>query len=257
MLDHFKAAKDTLSSAFTSLSRTFFGCNMDSSVLPVYNQHVLLYIRTLRHIGKNTGTQQLMSWKVEKLQRLKSKKISLHESILAFVVGPDKKTCRILFERTGGELQVSEGCPNLSPPPLRRSKSSISFASNSICPDLKAIDSVSLLDDNDSCLDDDIVGTITFTDDFPTLPDLALLAEIVHNVHPKYLLFSDNCYHFAGTMIMVLARLYLGHTSMDSAAGKWYGINMRRSENTNELCTLLKKAIETFVSCFLYRVIIY
>lgn len=257
MLDRFKAAKYTLSSAFTSLSRTLFGRNMDTSVLPVHNQHVSVYIATLRLIGKTTGTKRLMSWKVVKLQRLKSKKISLHESMLAFVVGPDEKTCRILFERAGGELQASEGCSNLSPPPLRRSKSSISSASNSICPDLKAIDTVSLLDDNDSRSDDDVVGTITFTDDFPSLPDLALLAEIVHNAHPKYLLFSNNCYHFAGTMIMVLARLYTGHTSMDSAAGKWYGIDMQRSQNTSELCTLLEKAIETFVSCFLCRVIIY
>jgi len=87
---------------------------------------------------------------------------------------------------------------------------------------------VSLLVDNDLRSDDDIVGTITFIDDFPSLPDLALLAEIVHNAHPKYLLFSNNCYYFAGTMIMVLARRYLGHISMDSAAGKWYGIDMSR-----------------------------
>jgi len=84
---------------------------MDSSVLPVYNQHVLLYIGTLRLISKNTGTKQLMSWKVEKLQRLKSKKISLHESMLAFVVGPDKKTCCILFDRTGASFKQAKDVP--------------------------------------------------------------------------------------------------------------------------------------------------
>jgi hypothetical protein len=258
MLDRIKSAKDTVTSAILTFARTLLGTNMDTSVLPVHNQHVSVYMATLRLIGKNTGAERLLSWKVVKLQRLKSKKISLHESMVASVVDPDKNMCRILFERAGGEIQVaSEGSPdsppNLSPPPLRRSTSSISSASNSICPDLKAVDTVSLLNDNDSRSDHEVVGTITFTDKSPSLPDLALLAEIVHDAHPNYLLLSDNCYHFAGTMTMVLATLYRGHIVMDDAAGKWYGIDLqvRKSGNISALCKKLEEAIETFVSCFL------
>jgi len=226
-----------------------------SSVLPIYNQHVLLYTRTLRLIGKNKGTTQLQLWKVVKVQRLKSKKISLHESMLAFVLSPDQKTSCILFERSGGELQGSEGSPpDLSPPPLRRSKSTISLLSHSISPDMKANDVVTLLDDSDLRLDDDVIGTLTFNNNFPSLPDLALLAEVVHKAHPTYLLFSNNCYHFAGTMTFVLAALYSAHVKMDDTAGKWFGINVDKLGNIPELCTQLEKAIDDFVSCFLCQV---
>jgi hypothetical protein len=82
---------------------------MDSSVLSIHCQHVLVYTGMLRLISKKTGNKQLLLWKVEKVQYLKSKKISLHESLLAYVLSPDRKRCRILFKRAGGELQVASG----------------------------------------------------------------------------------------------------------------------------------------------------
>jgi hypothetical protein len=220
-------------------------------LIPRISQHVKLYTATLFLLGRTRGTKQMESWKVEKVQRLKSTKISRHELLLAYLTNSEKKL-RIVFERVGGEVTSDGSSAHLDSPPLiQQSKSS----SSSSCQDLSAVDIVYVFEGTNLPKDTVIVGTVTFTDvqDRPSLVDLALLAKVVHDAHPWYLLFSDNCYHYSGTILYVLRSKYPSEMAMADAAGKWYRIDL--GEPTSQKVALLRSAWEEqvteFVSCFL------
>jgi hypothetical protein len=217
-------------------------------LIPKIPQHVKLYIATLFLLGRTGGTRQMESWKVEKVQRLKSTKLIQHEFILAYLSNSDSENMRIVFERVGGEVasDADESSSSLDSP----SKSSTS------CQDRSAVDIVFLFNGRGLPKDTEVVGTLTFTDpqDRPSLLDLAILAKLVHDAQPSYLLFSDNCYNYSGTMLYVLGSKYSSDVAMSDAAGKWHGFNLSKPTSNlkvAELRTQWEDQMTEFVSCFL------
>ena len=188
---------------------------------------------------------------MEKVQCLKSTKLSLHESLIAHLANLEQKKKRFVFERVGGEI-TSDGPSSTSlelPASVQRSKSLSS------CQDLSDSDIVFLFNGSGLPKDTEVVGTLTFTDaqDRPSLLDLTLLAQAVHNAQPSYLLFLDNCYHFSGTMIYVLESKYNSAITMAGTAGKWHGIDLGEPTPTKvaDLRSQWEVQIAEFVSCFL------
>jgi hypothetical protein len=100
---------------------------------------------------------------------------------------------------------------------------------------------------------DKVVGTLEFEGDCPSLYEVAKLANVVHKSAPKYLLFTDNCYHFAATIILVLAAIYRSEMDMDASAGRWCGLDLTSGckPDIPRLREQLKQAIPESVSYFL------
>jgi len=209
----------------------------------------MVYIGILKALNEIHGIEKLREWKVVKIECRKSKKISGHESMLAYVDNSGK-VYFLLFERAGGD-PAHQSAPDLLQPSLNRSVTSISSVSDSICPELRAQDMVSPLGSGKLSDDEIVVGTLTFPHGSLSVLDLALLAGEVHTKSPSYLLLSKNCYHFVSTMLAVLTEAYSGELDMTPSAGKWCGLNLpsARSEDVSGLCASLKKQIGTFVSC--------
>ena len=229
------------------------------TVLPSYQQHVMVYISTLRAVNENMGTKALQEWKVVKAEHLKSKKISQHEYMQVRVLDPRNQTTFLAFERLGGEpadvpKPISESCPDLSRPPLKRSKTSLSSLSSlsSCLSNNAAQDVVTPLTSGHGKLQqgDEVVGTLTFLENkSPSLHEVALLAGIIHEGNNQYLLFSNNCYHYAGTMMLVLAAEYSPDmdTPENAHAGTWCGIDLRTNKVPTGLHQLFKDKVESFV----------
>ena len=97
---------------------------------------------------------------------------------------------------------------------------------------------------------DQVFRTLTFSPGIP-LYEVALLANTLHQMKRCYLLFSDNCYYYAGTIIKTLEEKYkpmvavetTGSTDLDeelelkkmkkNQAGAWYGIPVYDKEDFN------------------------
>jgi len=59
-------------------------------------------------------------------------------------------------------------------------------------------------------IDLEVLGRVVFNDDPPTLLDLESVLVTVCNESPEYLLYSENCYFLASTLMQVFATLYGG-----------------------------------------------
>lgn len=262
MFDRFKfttSSKSTFKSAISSFGHKMLGLKFSTPptnlIHPGHNTPVLTYVATLEALNLGVGSNELRKWKVVKVTRLKSKKISRHEYMRASLRDPEEKITYLVFERTVGEIvdpPVTESCPDLTKPRLTRTKSSISSISNSISPEHLAQDVVSPLakgkwDNGDE------VGTLTFKEDnLPTLQEVSLLAGVVHDANPKYLLFSNNCYHYCGTMMRVLDKVYspVVDIPVGSKAGTWCGIDLSTVHKGNipALCANFHDKVNNIVS---------
>jgi len=97
---------------------------------------------------------------------------------------------------------------------------------------------------------DQVFRTLIFSSAIP-LYEIALLGSTLHQMRRYYLLFSDNCYYYAGTIIKTLEDKYkpalavetTGSADLDeqlqlnkmkkNRAGKWYGIPVYDKEDVN------------------------
>jgi hypothetical protein len=257
LVNMFDRFTDTFKSSLSSVTRTLFRRKMPTKVdpvLPTEPQSVSVYIVMLETIHRLIGTKRLRSWKVTKVERLKSDRPSRHESARAWVRDPDGQMSIVIFERAGGEPMGSVSLPDLLRTSRNTSKSpSTSSSSSSLCPDLMAIDTVIPMEYMKSRKGDKVVGTLEFEDEYPSLYEVAKLADIVHKSASKYLLFSDNCYYFAATIILVLAAIYHSEMDMAASAGRWCGLDLTsgRRPDIPRLREQLKQETSESVSCFL------
>ena len=77
--------------------------------------------------------------------------------------------------------------------------------------------------------DDELISNLVFSDSENPLYlyQLALLALTLHGIHQSYLLTTNNCYHFAGSIVKVLEQEFeIQNTVKDSKAGKWYNLDI-------------------------------
>ena len=227
--------------------------------IPKVPEHIVSYCDRLVLINELSGTEALKASRVVEATLFKSKSISRHQYIRASVVDSDSnKTFYLAFERMRGERcdHIPSKNPStslLSPidghnlvsnsgsdPLIRRKLSNLSLTSlssnsvsESLSPTRKADDKVSPLFQKmqwDS--DDDPLFTFVFpSSDGSRKPlflyELAILALIVHESEPSYLLLSKNCYHYSATIMDILRQEYNPDVQTQPAsadAGKWCGV---------------------------------
>ena len=137
------------------------------NVLPAESQPVSVYVAALETIHSVIGTKRLQSWKVTKVERLKSNRASRHESARAWVRDPDGAMSFVIFERAGGEpMKGSVSLPDLLQTISRNASKSASSSGSSIsCPDLMAKDVVLPMGYKESRKGDKVVGVLEFEGD--------------------------------------------------------------------------------------------
>ena len=95
---------------------------------------------------------------------------------------------------------------------------------------------------------DELICELTFTREV-YLYELAVLALIVHEVNKSYLLVSNNCYHFAGTLMKMLEEKYdTVDATQGAGARKWCGVLIYKKGNISSLLENFEEAINKFVS---------
>ena len=254
MFDRFKSA---IFSFVRSIRRDKMDPSANIAVLPIEPQTVSVYIGTLLALGRAVGTKKLQLWKVTKVQHLKSNIAMRHESMVAWVRSPNCTMSYVIFERAGGEHIPAGLAASPFPSSRNASKSSLSLASETIGSSLHAVDAVIPLGSMKMREGEEVVWTLTFGEhDLPSLYEIAHLAQVVHVANPKYLLFSNNCYHFAATMMLVLAQKYDSHhktAGSSQDAGKVFGIDLTSQQpNISGLLQKLEEVIQGNVSCANY-----
>jgi hypothetical protein len=93
---------------------------------------------------------------------------------------------------------------------------------------------------------DQIFRKLSFPNPIPFF-ELVVLAKTVHNMKPNYLLFSDNCYFYAGTIVKLLEEIYQPHVDVSTTGsgetvrgigkkkpGKWNGIKIYADERLDD-----------------------
>ena len=239
---------------------------------------------------------------------------SRHEYISIKVLAPNKAFFYLAIERLRGEIidkvdpkaqppppgDSSGGSLSDQPPPFptdvittasppRKSSfkeklpalpsASLSVTSlDKFVPKHNADDIVTLLSSGKHNNEDEVFRTLSFAPPIP-LWKVAVLAKTLHNMSRHYLLFSDNCYYYAGTIIKVLQEEYNPTVDVDTtgspeldeqrgllsvkkeakknrAAGMWRNIEVYAGETVDikPLKTEFEQALPKFMStvCFLF-----
>jgi hypothetical protein len=255
---------DKVKTATFTLLQAIFGINImttawDPKVLPPYAEPIGTYCQRLAAIKQAHGIAALKNWRVTRARSFKSKSTSQHEYVSACVVDSSNNTTHIVFERMRGLLDSSE--TNLDPQPVPRDPST-----NSSLSSLSTLSDVisAVYDANDRILpvgssgmkkaDDELIYDLEFPPQNPLfLYQLAITALFVHQVNTSYLLVTNNCYHYAGTIMRLLEIRYnIANAAEGGNAGKWCGLNIYRDQNSEGKLSFLvervKKGIEEFVS---------
>jgi hypothetical protein len=261
---------DRVKPSLLNFLHTMFGMKMTSSFIPVVlpptSEPVVTYIQRLAAMKKGDGIMQLKKFRVTHARAYKSKAPSQHEYVSATVVDPENKTSFIAFERLRGDPEYINASdintdpiidPNTDPSRLglfSTSNSSVSSVSS-------VLDSTSAHFTNDRVAPipppgkwdkkDEIIRELKFEKPL-FLYELAILAVIVHEMNKSYLLMTNNCYHYAGTIMDVLEKAYDAmKTAESSDAGKWCGLALYPGENggnTSSLFEKFREEIGKFVS---------
>ena len=218
------------------------------------------------------GSGRMNAFYVEKVDFYRTHETSQHEYLAAKVRGPNNLLFYLAFERRRGEIAVSIAEDNASSQPVTPSASagsSLSVASlNSLTCPRKAVDKVTLLSASGKYNDNDqLECTLQFplsSSSLPTLPlyQLVVLAKTVHDARQKCLLFSENCYWYAGTIVTVMQDFFPATAEMGlekkkserwgkkgkKKAGTWNGVKTYAEERSNlsELREMFKVALERF-----------
>jgi hypothetical protein len=211
---------------------------------------------------KAEGNSKLKRWRVKRARAYKSRATSRHEYISLTLVDPDNKTTYVSIERMRGDpsripSDSTDIDPNIDLQPLglfsssNSSISSISSVSDSLSPTRFADDRIAPLSASGMMNGSDELIYELYIDGDLYLYELAILALIVHEVNTSYLLMTNNCYHYAGTIMKVLEEKY---DTLDAAqganAGKWCGLDIysRNEGNVSSLLKNFEDGIKNFVS---------
>jgi hypothetical protein len=257
---------EKLKPALLTLLRTLMGIEMTYAtivpeVLPKFPEHIESYCEKLAAMKKGEGIEHLKEWRVEHALAYKCKVLSEHEYISVAVADIRRKINHLEMERMAGDSPSdtdihprpeSLRLPSLSSNPPLSSTSSLSSSSDLTC---SANDRIGPLPSGVKNKKDTLIYELHFNDDKPLyLYQLAILALVVHKANPEYLLMSNNCYHYTGTIMKALEKEYCTSNVAEGmeAAGLWCGLDVCSiQKGTRNLSTLLenfKAYVEKFVS---------
>jgi hypothetical protein len=240
------------------------------TVLPTESQPITPYCEKLLMLKELDGITELKKYRVVRVRAFKSRAASRPEYVCATVVDSKNETTLVAIERGRGNSEhitnTDSNTDSNNQVGLQPKQSSSSSCSN------LSIHSVSSLSDSSrspACLandkispiraerirnsDDDLICDLDFekTQSQLHLYELAVLGDFVHKGNTSYMLFSNNCYHYAGTITKVLGTVYGIPDSTDGAgAGKWCGIPIHSIERSKvaSLVEGYRKHLEVFVS---------
>ena len=259
-----------------NLLHTIFGVKMTSawdplpSVLPGLDEHIKPYTQRLAAMAMmegGGGLSLLKKWRVKRICVYKSMSSSRHEYITAAVTMGDSESnlSYVVIERNVGDpIRDLTNIDPVPPGPLFSSSnssfSSIPSLSDSANP--AANDKIGPIDPPGKREEtDQRIYALEFDSGKQLyLYELAVLALIVHEENVCYLLMSNNCYHYAGTIVKVLEHEYgLANSVVGDSAGKWWCgvVIFPHTKGLNSLSLLLEKfreEMKKFVS-LLYQII--
>ena len=195
--------------------------------------------------------------------------LTRHEYVVTDMYDPGGSHHYIAIERMAGDPAFPtvrselDLCQSTLRDSLSSSKSSLSSICDSSSPDRHTEDRIFVLPSWKKDKKDELIGSFVFTNPYddlsPSIYELAILAFIIHKSSPRYLLFTKNCYHYAGTILAILQEAYVPVVKMEGHAGKWWcGLDLftEHKGNISALCESLEKmAAESVMSFFLYQVI--
>jgi hypothetical protein len=257
---------DRVKPSLLNFLHTVFGMKMTSSwipvVLPPTSEPVVTYIQRLAAMKKGDGIMQLKKFRVTHARAYKSKAASQHEYVSATVVDPENKTSFIAFERLRGDPEPINASDINTDPDTDPSRLGLFSTSNSSLSSISSVlDSTSPHFTNDRIApipppgkwdkNDEIICELKFEKPL-FLYELAILAVIVHEMNTSYLIMTNNCYHYAGTIMNVLEQVYDTMKTAESGdAGKWCGLALypgKKGGNTSSLFEKFREEIGKFVS---------
>jgi hypothetical protein len=252
---------DKLKPSLLTFLHTIMGTKTSSTivpeVLPKFPEHIASYCEKLAAMKKCDGIKHLKEWRVKHTIAYKIKALSHHEYISIAVVDVHNKTSHLVIERMAGD---SPNDANIHPP-SNLSISSISSTSSTSSLDItcaaSADDRIGPLPSRMRNETDNAIFELHFTDENPLyLYQLAILALVIHKANTEYLLTTNNCYHFAGTIMKLLEYEYQAlNVAVEGAdAGLWCGVDIYswNKANPSSLLRHFKDHIRNFVSSFLY-----
>lgn len=192
-----------------------------------------------------------------------------HEYLFTKVSGPGGLS-HVVFERRSGDRVKSDGIsasksdgnqPNpsgsvptlpLTQGPPYKSKWGSSLSSlDSLTKDVQADDAVTAVPDSYQ-KGDIICSTLDFSESPIPLHQFSLMALVINQSKTKYLLFSDNCYFYAGTLFRMLQVVFPRHRRVDGmtkSSGRWGYISIF-NENTPPDIDFLKTQFERSIESF-------
>ena len=210
--------------------------------IPPLSTHIVTYCQLLQAKYETTGIQHMHNTQVTEVKLYKTRGRSQREYISANIhTGGDQFFLAI--ERHRGNTVTtnnSSGAQDNVASPSQTTPTSTSLTSlNSFLHVREANDRVTSLDRTGRYyFNDQVLHTLSFTTPIP-LFELAVLANTVHKTKPKYLLFSENCYFYAGTITKLLEALYESEVEVSTTgsqetdrkhrkkkAGKWNSIKI-------------------------------
>jgi len=206
--------------------------------IPIDPAFIQMYCDRLKTQYILEGGARMNALFVEEVSLYKTARASRHEYLAAKVRAPDDVAFYLAFERGRGEkVTDGEGDTSCQPPsPSASAPRLLSIASlDSISNIRKALDTVTLLTgmSGKHNHNDKLMCRMFFpspphepSSSLPASPpisvptssspppiclplyELAVLANTIHDMRENYLLFSDNCFWYAGTIIRVLQAFY-------------------------------------------------
>jgi len=230
------------------------------TVIPTYSEPIVPYTQRMAAMMKGDGIASLRKWRVTRTRAYKSRASARHEYISATVVDSENKISYIAIERHRGDPIAIHPSDNtdIDPQPAgsfsnsNPSISSISSVSDS-SPTRFADDKIAPIPNSTGKWDknDDLIYELNFEKPL-YLYELALLAMTVHQENTSYLLTTNNCYHYAGTIMKVLEEKYkIVNTADGVCGGKWCGLVIypgKKEGNSSSLVEKFREAIKNFES---------
>jgi hypothetical protein len=259
MFDKFKPALHTFLHTVMGIKTT--STTIVPEVLPKFPEHIISYCQKLAAMKKGDGIEQLKEWRVQYAIAYKIKAISRHEYISIAVVDNHNKIDYLVIERMAGDSPCDTNVdrdPQPASEPLRlllssnppiSSSSSVSSSSDITN---SADDRIAPLPSGIRNKTDSVIYELHFQKEKPLyLYRLAILALVVHKANPEYLLTSNNCYHYVGTIMKSLEKEYQTLNVADGTeAGLWCGLDVysRQKGNISSLLENFHDYVEKFVS---------